>query len=96
MLWSLVHGVASRIVSDQVHSKQVTEFAYEARNNFSGTVLVNSKLLMHVKILNFVNVWDKRDRLCGLMVRVLGYRSGGPGSIPGTTRKKKWVWNGVH
>jgi hypothetical protein len=27
-----------------------------------------------------------RDRLCGLVVRVLGYRSGGPGSIPGTTR----------
>jgi hypothetical protein len=38
-----------------------------------------------------------RDRLCGLVVRVLGYRSGGPGSIPGTTRcsegkkKKKTV-----
>jgi hypothetical protein len=33
-----------------------------------------------------------RDRLCGLVVRVLGYRSRGPGSIPGTTRfsgKKK-------
>jgi hypothetical protein len=29
------------------------------------------------------------DRLCGLVVRVLGCRSGGPGSIPGTTRKKK-------
>jgi hypothetical protein len=32
------------------------------------------------------------DHLCGLVVRVLGYRSGGPGSIPGTTRfsgKKK-------
>jgi hypothetical protein len=28
------------------------------------------------------------DRLCGLVVRVLGYRSGGPGSVPGTTRKK--------
>jgi hypothetical protein len=27
------------------------------------------------------------DRLCGLVVRVLGYRSGGPGSIPGTTKK---------
>jgi hypothetical protein len=27
------------------------------------------------------------DSLCGLVVRVLGYRSGGPGSIPGTTRK---------
>jgi hypothetical protein len=30
----------------------------------------------------------KFDRLCDLVVRVLGYRSGGPGSIPGTTRKK--------
>jgi hypothetical protein len=28
------------------------------------------------------------DRLCGLVVRVLGYRSGGPGSIPGTSKKK--------
>jgi hypothetical protein len=27
----------------------------------------------------------------GLVVRVLGYRSEGPGSIPGTTRKKKKV-----
>jgi hypothetical protein len=31
------------------------------------------------------------DRLCGLVVRVLGYRSGGPGSILGTTRKKNIV-----
>jgi hypothetical protein len=29
-----------------------------------------------------------KDRLCGLVVRVLGYRSGGSGSIPGTTKKK--------
>jgi hypothetical protein len=28
------------------------------------------------------------DRLCGLVVRVLGYRSGSPGLIPDTTRKK--------
>jgi hypothetical protein len=28
------------------------------------------------------------DRLCGLVVRVLCYSSGGPGSIPGTTRNK--------
>jgi hypothetical protein len=27
------------------------------------------------------------DRLCGLVVRVLGYRYGGLGSIPGTTKK---------
>jgi hypothetical protein len=32
-----------------------------------------------------------KDRLCGLAVRVLGYRSGDPGSIPGTTRKKNAV-----
>jgi hypothetical protein len=31
------------------------------------------------------------DRLCGLVVRVLGYRCGGPGSIPGTKRKKNVV-----
>jgi hypothetical protein len=30
----------------------------------------------------------KVGRLCDLVVRVLGYRSGGPGSIPGATRKK--------
>jgi hypothetical protein len=27
------------------------------------------------------------DRLCGLVARVLGYRFGGPGSIPGTIKK---------
>jgi hypothetical protein len=35
-------------------------------------------------------------RLCGLVVRVLGYRFGGPGSIPGTIRfsdKKKMKTN---
>jgi hypothetical protein len=31
------------------------------------------------------------DRLCGLMVRVLGNRSRGPGSIPGATRRKRRV-----
>jgi hypothetical protein len=31
---------------------------------------------------------ERIDRLCGLVVRVRGYRSGGPGSIPGTTKKK--------
>jgi hypothetical protein len=36
----------------------------------------------------FGNYETVNDRLCGLVVRVLGYRSGGPGSIPGTTKKK--------
>jgi hypothetical protein len=33
-----------------------------------------------------IHYYFTRDLLCGLVVRVLGYRSGGPGSIPGTTR----------
>jgi hypothetical protein len=40
----------------------------------------------------------KQDRLYGLVARVLGYRSGGPGSTPGTTRfseKKKKEKNTV-
>jgi hypothetical protein len=38
------------------------------------------------------------DRLCGQVVRVLGYRFRSPGSIPGATRfsEKQWAWNGVH
>jgi hypothetical protein len=38
------------------------------------------------------------DCLCGLVIRIPGYRSKGPGSIPGTTRfsEKQSVWNWVH
>jgi hypothetical protein len=39
----------------------------------------------------FKHVLLDSDRLCGLVVRVLGYRSGGLGSIPGTTRKENVV-----
>jgi hypothetical protein len=37
--------------------------------------------------INFVALIMLVDRLCGLVVRVLGYRSGGPGSIIGTAKK---------
>jgi hypothetical protein len=37
---------------------------------------------------NYSKIYRFVGRLCGLVVRVLGYRSGGPGSIPGTTKKK--------
>jgi hypothetical protein len=36
---------------------------------------------------NYDSYTNIPDRLCGLVVRVLGYRSRGPGSIPGSTRK---------
>jgi hypothetical protein len=52
------------------------------------------------KIYASVNLtsWVLTDRLCGLVVRVPGYRSRGRGSIPGATRlsEKWWVWNRVH
>jgi hypothetical protein len=42
-----------------------------------------------IEVINVVGGSVVADLLCGLVVRVLGYRSGGPDSIPGTTRKKK-------
>jgi hypothetical protein len=47
-----------------------------------------SLLCSFVKYCIFKLIVSECDRLCSLVVRVLGYRSGGPGSIPGTTRKK--------
>jgi hypothetical protein len=41
--------------------------------------------------LRYPTVHGEVDRLCGLVVRVLGYRSRGPCSIPGATRfSEKW------
>jgi hypothetical protein len=48
--------------------------------------LVSKRLTEH--LLVFLGHKLLCDHFCGLVVRVLGYRSGGPGSIPGTTRKK--------
>jgi hypothetical protein len=39
-------------------------------------------------IFSLLKINSHGDRLRGLVARVLGYRFGGPGSIPGTTRKK--------
>jgi hypothetical protein len=55
------------------------------RNVFHDTLLSTTYCL--VKILNCITI-GYTDRLCGLVVRVHSYRSGGPGSIPGTTKKK--------
>jgi hypothetical protein len=47
--------------------------------------------LANTVVVYLICVYEVSDRLCGLVVRVLGYRSGGPGSIPGTTRETKKV-----
>jgi hypothetical protein len=56
--------------------------------------------IQNTNILNYkiVDAQVLKDRLCGLVVRVPGYISRGPGSIPSSTRfyDKYCVWNGVH
>jgi hypothetical protein len=44
-------------------------------------IISNNRISYHVSL--------EVDSLCGPVVGVLGYRFGGSGSIPGTTRKKK-------
>jgi hypothetical protein len=43
------------------------------------------------KYLLFVCECMYMGRLCGLVVRVLDYRPGGQGSIPGTKKKRRTV-----
>jgi hypothetical protein len=61
-------------------------------NVLSGLSLTSSHVTLRKdslgSFISFHIVAYGYDRLCGLLNRVLGYRSGGPGSIPGTTRKK--------
>jgi hypothetical protein len=55
------------------------------------SVYIYKTIVWDMTPFNSVNAYKRFDRLCGLVVRVLGYRSGGPGSIPGTTR---FSWGG--
>jgi hypothetical protein len=50
----------------------------------NGSVIHNNTSFR--KGINKIIARHYNDRLCGLVVRVLDYRSGGSGSIPGTTR----------
>jgi hypothetical protein len=51
--------------------------------NYSNNIILRLQELLNVITELII------DHLCGLVVRVLGYRSGVPGSIPGTTKRKK-------
>jgi hypothetical protein len=60
--------------------------------------MINAAVVLHCHVIVTFKAVDVKntvllisDRLCGLVVRVLGYRSGSPGPIPGTIRKKKVV-----
>jgi hypothetical protein len=58
-------------------------------------LLEDIPISIHVYIYIYIYIYIYFDPLCGLVVRVLGYRSGGPGSIPGTHRKKKFSGSGT-
>jgi hypothetical protein len=67
-------------------------FGYLVRQLFGFLLLLQASLTRTTsdkQKSNIRSLYEYVDRLCSLVVRVLGYRSGGPGSIPGTTRKKK-------
>jgi hypothetical protein len=75
-----------------VHSHEIRIKCWQ----FSELFLVNHHLhqWLYRSLLGLGRFWQFLDRiytvgrLCGLVVRVLGYRSGGSGSIPDTTRIK--------
>jgi hypothetical protein len=43
-------------------------------------------MMMMMMMIIIIIITSATDRLCGLVVRVPGYRSRDPGSIPGATR----------
>jgi hypothetical protein len=58
---------------------------FMVNGNFSGDLLEYT-LHSTFYILSFPYETEDEDHLCGLVVRVPGYRSRGPGSIPSATR----------
>jgi hypothetical protein len=75
------HDFASLIYSD-IHR----DTNRLLQSNIADITLHESQELPVVRSTELLCVCLCRVRLCGLVVRVLGYRFGGSGSIPGTTR----------
>jgi hypothetical protein len=80
--WDIVRSVTGKLINDKtIQELEVNRKVIRNRQNIA--VFVNNFFLSMVDD----NI-NNNPSLCGLVLRVLGYRSGGPGSIPGTTRKK--------
>jgi hypothetical protein len=50
--------------------------------------LLTASIILLIPMVIYLIISLLMNRLCGLVVTVLGYISGGPGSIPGTTTKE--------
>jgi hypothetical protein len=78
------------LVCERTIPTQPSEIANKiSRDNLTIFEIIPRRKIMTIPMYIFLRS-DKeyKDHLCGLVVRVLGYRSGGPVSILGTTRKK--------
>jgi hypothetical protein len=84
-----------QLVASFVHTSShniITESFYLYRRFNFKSILFTRFICLRTNFVSYVSIFIyvcvSVDRLSGLVVRVLGYRSGGPGSIHGTTRKK--------
>jgi hypothetical protein len=78
-------NVLSSLESKKLRSFYVPVISFPIRENWVFFYKKSEFLILDCLIyITFITL----DSLCGLVVRVLGYRSGGPGSIPDTTKKK--------
>jgi hypothetical protein len=80
--------IASHIIAQYVETRTNTMIqylyvmVYKAMSHITLPRMRELSQLLHYYYYDYYY-----NRRCGLVVRVLGYRSGGPGSIPGTTKK---------
>jgi hypothetical protein len=80
-----IHIPVSKLLVISKYHPQNKEYLFKV---LPGILIAYTVMKLHLRTKKKTR-GSRQDRLCGLVVRVLGYRSGGPGSIPGTTRKKK-------
>jgi hypothetical protein len=77
--WTLA-AKEQAVASRQCTVSQFLVGEFLTKNNITASHPPHFSLILQVSYIDWPPLW--------LVVRVLGYRSGGPGSIPGTTGKK--------
>jgi hypothetical protein len=83
--WNRTPAVQSVTISTELYQLQPPYIENKLKISINGIDFLRNKYFVYSGLHTIC------DRLCGLVVRVLGYRSGGTSSIPGATRKKKIV-----
>jgi hypothetical protein len=78
----------NREMQDRMKETPIRYIRYSPKEQQTQAVIKTNKLTCTTSSFSFNSEPCNFVRLCGLVVRVISYRSGDPGSIPGTTRKK--------